>query len=165
MADQFDVWMEFCESLRPELDSICFYPEKILPYSKSSLMEMLAGIFHETKDSSGISSFAESIAVNVGYLGRFTHLVSERCLTRQGYLILQMQTLDANNPNAIANMMNNAPDTNPLRDTELLLGFSSTLMSFCKLTGFGLNKMIEWNRLIGSESTKAVEQYYEMTKK
>ena len=165
MSDQFNVWMEFCESLRPELDSICFYPENMLPYSKLSLLGMLGEIYRDYKGDADSLRQQESIAVNVGYLGRFTSSVSEKYMTRQGYLLLQMQTLDTSNPSAIADMMNSAPDANDLKDIELLLEFSNTLMSFCKLTGFSLNKLIDWNRFIGAESAKAVQSYYEITKK
>lgn len=165
MADQFDVWMEFCESLRPELDSISFYPESSLPYSKSSLMEMLAGIYHETKDEAGISSLVESIAVNVGYLGRFTTEVTERYLTRSGRIVDGMEELDTNDSLAVAKYIESIKVEDPKKDAQLLLGFASTLLTFCKLTGFNLNNMIAWNGLIGIESTNAVKAYYEETKK
>lgn len=165
MANKFDVWMEFCESLRPELDSICFYPESMLPFSKLSLLGMLGEIYRSYKNEPDSLRQQESIAVNVGYLGRFTSSVSEKYITRQGYLLLQMQTLDTSNPSAIVNMMNSAPDANDSKDIELLLEFSNTLMYFCQLTGFSLNKLIDWNGFIGAESAKAVQSYYEITKK
>lgn len=164
MADQFDVWMEFCESLRPELDSISFYPESSLPYSKSSLMEMLAGIYHETKDAAGISILAESIAVNVGYLGRFTNAVTERYLTRTGRMASGLVNLDTNDPVAFGQYMESIATEDSQKDMQLLLGFASTLVTFCKVTGFNLDDMIAWNRLIGIESTNAVKAYCEETK-
>lgn len=162
MSVQFDVWMEFCESLRPDLDNICFYPDAILPLKKSLIFEMLAEIYHDHKNDN--LGQLQSIAVNVGYLGRFTEGISEKHLTIKGNRLTQLQTIDTDDPEALLNMMETSKG-DPKKDEELLFGFASTLLTFCKLTGFDLNDMITWNGLIGIESSMAVKNYHELSKK
>jgi hypothetical protein len=164
MSDQFDVWMDFCESLRPDLDNICFYPDAILPLKKSLIFEMLAEIYHDHKNDKDNLRQLQSIAVNVGYLGRFTEGVTKKHLTISGSRLTQLQTIDTDDPEALLNMME-ASKGDPKKDEELLLGFASTLLTFCKLTGFDLNDMITWNELIGMESSMAVKNYHELSKK
>lgn len=159
MAEQFNVWMEFCESLRPDLDNICFYPDSMLPLKKSLVLEMLAGIYHEYKNDADNLRQLQSIAVNVGYLGRFTDGIDEKYLTSVGSKLSQLQTIDAGDPKALLNMIETSK-RDSRKDEELLLGFASTLLTFCKLTGFDLSNMIAWNGLIGSESTRAVKAHY-----
>lgn len=164
MADQFNVWMEFCESLRPDLDNICFYPDSVLPIKKNLVLEMLAGIYHDYKNDVDNLRQLQSIAVNVGYLGRFTNGIDGKYLTNVGSKLSQLQTIDAGDPKALLNMIETSKK-DPRKDEELLLGFASTLLTFCKLTGFNLNDMITWNGLIGAESAKAVKAYYEKSQK
>lgn len=164
MSDQFNLWMEFCESLRPDIDNICFFPDSILPLKKNLLFEMLAVIYHDYKNDEDNQSQLQSIAVNVGYLGRFSDGITEKYLTSMGGRLAQLQTMDAGNPESLLNLLD-ASKGDPKKDVELLLGFASTLLNFCKLTGFDLNDMITWNGLIGMESSKAVKTYYELSKR
>jgi hypothetical protein len=164
MSDQFNLWMEFCESLRPDIDNICFFPDSILPLKKNLLFEMLAVIYHDYKNDEDNQSQLQSIAVNVGYLGRFSDGITEKCLTSMGSRLAQLQTMDAGDPEALLRMIESSK-SDPKKDVELLLGFASTLLNFCKLTGFDLDNMITWNGLIGMESSKAVKTYYELSKR
>jgi len=102
--------------------------------------------------------------VNVGYLGRFSDGITEKYLTSMGSRLAQLQTIDANDPEALLRMIESSK-SDPKKDVELLLGFASTLLNFCKLTGFDLDNMITWNGLIGMESSKAVKTYYELSKR
>lgn len=164
MAEQFDVWMEFCESLRPDLDNICFYPDSMLPLKKNLVLEMLAGIYHDCKNEEGNLRQLQSIAVNVGYLGRFTDGLKEKHATNVGSKLSQLQTIDAGDPEALLNMIETSK-RDSAKDEDLLLGFASTLLTFCKLTGFDLSNMITWNGPIGAESTRAVKTYYDQSQK
>lgn len=164
MSDQFDVWMEFCDTLRPDLDNVCFYPAAILPLKKSIVFEMLAAAYHDYKNDEDNQSQLQSIAVNVGYLGRFSNDITEKYLTSVGTRLAQLQTMDTGDPEALLRMIDSSK-RDPKKDVELLLGFASTLLTFCKLTGFDLNNMIAWNGLIGLESSNAVKTYYELSKK
>ena len=162
MDDVFDTWMVFCESLRPELDTVCFYPESLLPYPKSLLMEMLADTYNQTKNKDGISELAESIAVNVGYLGRFTNSISEKFLTQLGARLLKIENTNLSDTSEMLRLMK-VPATDSKKEMDLLLGFASTIQTYCKLTGFDLSNMISWNGIIGLESSKAVKEYYRLT--
>ena len=164
MSVQLNVWKVFCDSLRPDLDNVCFYPDSMLPLKKSLIFEMLAAIYHDHKNDDENLIQLQSIAVNVGYLGRFTDVISEKHLTTTGIRLTQLQTVDAGDPKALLNITERL-NGNPKKDEELLLGFASTLLTFCKLTGFDLDNIITWNGLIGMESSKAVKTYYELSKK
>lgn len=164
MSNQFDMWMEFCESLRPDLDNICFFPDSMLPLKKSLILEMLASIYQDYRNDEDNLSQLQSIAVNVGYLGRFSDGIAEKYLTSMGGRLAQLQTMDAGDPEALLSLLDTSKvDTK--KDEELLLSFASTLLSFCKLTGFDLDNMITWNGLIGMESSKSVKTYYELSKR
>ncbi len=159
-----NVWTDFSQSLRPEIDTVCFYPESVLPFSKAEILLMLVDNYkwvlnnaekNLTETSKELSNYQDayilfnSLAVNVGYLAKFTNQTNEKYLTRFGYQSLMALNSDQS-LESLANILSEGPKAEPEKEQNLLLEFFKTIEIYSSLSGFNIQKLLEWNPVMAS---------------
>jgi hypothetical protein len=165
------VWTDFSQSLRPEIDSVCFYPEKELPFSKAEIFMMLMDNYSWVKNnaldfsnknglkidlietSTELSRYQDihilysSLAINIGYLAKFSNQIDQKYLTRFGYQVLKALNSDQS-IRSISNILSEGPESDPEKEQKLIFEYFKTLEMYSALTGFNLQKLLEWNPIM-----------------
>ncbi len=173
-------WTNFTQALRPEIDSVCFYPESLLPYSKSEILLMLVDNYQWVKNEanekgqSGIKiplcetskdlmkyqdiyTLFHSLAINVGYLARFTNLVQEKYLTRFGYQLIKALNSDQS-IESIASLVNEGPEADPEKEKMLLIEFFKILETYSAISCFSIQKLMQWNPVMSAMLQRMAEK-------
>lgn len=175
------IWTDFTQALRPEIDSICFYPVSMLPFSKADvaqmlikqyqLVKLLAKEFTErnnirktlTETTQDLDSFPDfstlflSVAINVGYLAKFSIYTNEKYLTRNGYQLLKIGESDGSTK-SIVDIFENAPKTDPEKEHQLLVDYFLFVERFSTVSGFDIRTLFNWNPIMRQPVKEAIEK-------
>jgi hypothetical protein len=167
-----NVWTDFSQSLRPEIDTVCFYPESALPFSKAEILLMLVDNYKWilnnaekklTETSKELSNYKDtyilfnSLATNVGYLAKFTNQINQKYLTRFGYQ--SIKALDSDQSmESLANILSEGPKSDPEKEQKLLLEFFKTIEIYSSLTGFNIQKLLEWNPVMAAALNRLTQK-------
>jgi hypothetical protein len=175
------IWTDFSQALRPEIDSVCFYPESSLPFSKSEIFLMLVDNYQWVKneasdyeDENGLKinlteiskdlpryqdayTLFQSLAINIGYLARFTDQVEEKYITRFGSQVLKALSTD-NSIEAIISLASEGPKSDPEKEQQLLFEFFKILETYSAITGFNIQKLMEWNPIMSGVLQRLAEK-------
>jgi hypothetical protein len=176
-----DIWTDFTQALRPEIDSICFYPISMLPISKGDVAQMLieqyqwvkneAKEFTEsnnikktlTETTEDLDSFPDfstlflSVAINVGYLAKFSTYTNEKYLTKYGYQLMKMGTSDGSTQ-SIVDIFENAPKTDPEKEHHLLVDYFLFVERFSTVSGFDIRTLFNWVPIMRQPVKEAIEK-------
>ena len=176
-----NIWTDFTQALRPEIDSVCFYPESSLPFSKSEIFLILVDNYQWLKnevsdyeDENGLKinlteiskdlpryqdayTLFHSLAINIGYLARFTDQVEEKYITRFGWQVLKALNTD-NSIEAIISLASEGPKSDPEKEQQLLFEFFKILETYSAITGFNIQKLMEWNPIMSGVLQRLAEK-------
>jgi hypothetical protein len=176
-----DIWTDFTQALRPEIDSICFYPVSMLPFPKADVAQMLieqykwvkneAKEFTEsnnirktlTETTEDLNIFPDfstlflSVAINVGYLAKFSTYTNEKYLTKYGYQLMKMGTSDGSTQ-SIVDIFENAPKTDPEKEHHLLVDYFLFVERFSTVSGFDIGTLFNWMPIMRQPVKEAIEK-------
>ncbi len=136
-------WHSFTASLEPEFSKLTFFPESILPLSKSLYLAAFRTEFLTHKASGTLNpQLIKSIAINVGNINRFSGL-----LEKTPHKLYAQKLME--NPELIKDH-----DPYPLLDVYLQQSLAGGLLQFCEENEFPKNRIYSENLLFFSNMLK-----------